>query len=95
MMAGHYEPVEWERVSLDGRGRWVSKRPEPQRPVPKKHEHGDRIEILGSVDYIRKLICTNRDGILLLISVLLICDCDDSVEMLIALAVFLYPLLKS
>lgn len=95
MIAGNYEPIEWERVGNDGRGRWVSKRQNQrplQKPETKRNESG---ELLGSVDYIRNLICTNREGVFLLISILLICDCDDSIEMLIALAVFLYPMLRN
>ena len=91
-MAGNYEPIEWERVG--NQGRWVSKKQDrrlPQRDEPKLSGGS---ELLGSVDYIRNLICTNREGVFLLISILLICDCDDSIEMLIALAVFLYPMLR-
>lgn len=91
MMAGNYEPIEWERVGSGGR--WVKK--QPNKPVQREEQRKDCAgDILGSVDYIRNLICTNREGIFLIISILLICDCDDSVEMLIALAIFLYPLLK-
>lgn len=92
MMSGGYEPVEWERVGLGERGRWVPKGKEPEKPDGNVREAPG--ELLGTLDYIRRLVCGNRQGILLLISVLLICDCDDSVEMLIALALFLYPVLK-
>lgn len=92
MMAGNYEPIEWERIG--SRGRWVSKKQERKLPQREDSAPNSGNELLGSVDYIRNLICTNREGVLLLISILLICDCDDSIEMLIALAVFLYPLLR-
>ena len=91
-MAGNYEPIEWERVG--NQGKWVSKKQRSVLPQKEVRKENSGSELLGSVDYIRNLICTNREGIFLLISILLICDCDDSVEMLIALAVFLYPMLR-
>ncbi|MBR4941390.1 MAG: hypothetical protein IKZ19_05270 [Clostridia bacterium] len=95
MISGRFEPIEWERVSLDGKGRWVAKSDKSrEKPEPCPKPQNKKPELMGSLDYIRNLICDNREGIMLLISVLLICDCDDSVEMLIALAVFLYPLIK-
>lgn len=92
MMAGNYEPIEWERIG--NRGRWVSKKQDRKLPPREETVQSGGGELLGSVDYIRNLICTNREGVFLLISILLICDCDDSIEMLIALAVFLYPVLR-
>ena len=86
MMTAGYRPTEWERITLG----------KPQESPARKSVPGTGApgELLSSVDYIRRLICDNREGILLFISVMLICDCEDSVEMLIALAVFLYPMLK-
>lgn len=87
MMFGHYEPVEWERISLKD-GKWV---PAKKNPPEKPSAAPPGKDLLGSVDSIRNLIRDNRELVLLVIAVLIVCDCDDSVEMLIALAVLLYP----
>ena len=92
MMAGNYEPVEWERTGPNGQGKWVKK--SERTPIGSPEKKCESGELLGSLDYIRNLVCSNRESIFLIISILLICDCDDSIEMLIALAVFLYPLLR-
>ncbi len=80
-------PSSWERVELSSAGRDGPVR--SARPGP-----GTGGGVLGAADRLREALRDRRDLAVLAAAILIVCDCDDSLEMLIALAVLFYPFLS-
>ena len=57
----------------------------------KNRDAGFGRQLSGSVGVIRNFVSRNEDLIILAVILLLLCDCDDDIELLIAAAILLYP----
>lgn len=61
-------------------------------------EHGGLAEsfsgAFGILDTVRNFVRENEEWLIIAVAVLLLLDCDDNIELIIAAGIILYPLLK-
>jgi hypothetical protein len=91
-----YRPTSWNKINKGEDAPAflpISGKMKPDEK-PQKQSAGILSELLGVIDYIRKLIVKNEDFILFIIILLILADSDDNIELLIALAILFFPSLS-
>ena len=90
-----YRKTTWARVKPAGEGRGI-----PDAEPAEKHQndrdeqnarHMEQKNTLGIAVAIRRFVARNEDVILFAVVLLLLCDCDDDIELVIAAVVLFYP----
>ena len=90
-----YRKTTWARVKPDGEGRGIADAEPAEKDQNDREErnahHSEQNNTLGIAGAIRRFVARNEDVILFAVVLLLLCDCDDDIELVIAAVVLFYP----